>query len=389
MQSSNRRVNPNREKKRNLFDALIKWIDKNQIRAFCLFALGIIVVFFVIPPLLTKVPGIIEFNDKTGAIGDTIGGTIGPVVAFLAAVLTFFAFWIQYQANQQQKNYLQHERFESKFFEMLRLHKENITEMVIEGYDLTKTKTITSSSMPGSGFTKETTIEAISKIISGRQVFVTTYSELVACYEICAATLLFDEFKGKDRYLIKMAYRFLFNGIDSDIINQIDEKIVDDKIYVEKCKKELRKASQQHISTSGENNVYEVPLSNIKIEIPIKYKPFAGHSSRFGHYFRHLFLMVKYVAKQYPFPHDYNKRDYFRMIRAQLSDHEQLMLYFNYLSEYGENWEKDENKYFSDFRMIHNLPIELTEFTIKPKDEFSKQISIIKEQDEEMFAFYE
>lgn len=72
------------------------------------------------------------FDASTGVIVDTIGGTVGTVIAIFAAFLTFLAFGIQYEANQQQKIDLQFERFESKFFELLKLHKDNVNEMVIE-----------------------------------------------------------------------------------------------------------------------------------------------------------------------------------------------------------------------------------------------------------------
>ncbi len=36
---------------------------------------------------------------KTGQIGDTIGGTMGPFIAIAAAILTFIAFWVQYKSN--------------------------------------------------------------------------------------------------------------------------------------------------------------------------------------------------------------------------------------------------------------------------------------------------
>ena len=39
---------------------------------------------------------------RTGQVGDTIGGIMGPFIALIAAFLTFMAFWIQYRANEKQ-----------------------------------------------------------------------------------------------------------------------------------------------------------------------------------------------------------------------------------------------------------------------------------------------
>jgi hypothetical protein len=126
------------------------------------------------------------------------------------------------------------------------------------------------------------------------------------------------------------------------------------------------------------------------VEIFIKYKPFSGHATRFGHYYRHLYYMVKYVAGQPANILSFDqKKEYLRMLRAQLSGHEQLMLYMNYLSGYGSTWENEDNRFFSDYRMIHNMPLELTEFTINPRIEFKEQIATIAAEGESMFEYDE
>lgn len=61
----------------------------------------VIVVICWLPYLLTQF-SILDFTE-TGQIGDTIGGTMSPFVGILAAILTFMAFWIQYQANEEQR----------------------------------------------------------------------------------------------------------------------------------------------------------------------------------------------------------------------------------------------------------------------------------------------
>lgn len=73
-----------------------------------------------------------NFNPSiTGAIGDTFGGTLGPMIALLAAFLTFLAFWIQYRANRIQENYIKQQRFEDTFFRLLDHYKKNLDSMDI------------------------------------------------------------------------------------------------------------------------------------------------------------------------------------------------------------------------------------------------------------------
>ena len=76
----------------------------------------------------------------------------------------------------------------------------------------------------------------------------------------------------------------------------------------------------------------------------------------FGHYFRHLFLIVKFVVtKPDSFLTYEEKRNYLRILRASLSTFEQIFLYYNWLSGYGNQWENNENHFFTDYRMIHNV----------------------------------
>jgi len=74
----------------------------------------------------------------------------------------------------------------------------------------------------------------------------------------------------------------------------------------------------------------------------------------FGHYFRHLFLLVKFIVQKEFLTYE-EKRSCLRILRASLSAYEQIFLYYNWLSDYGTQWENEENKFFSDYRMIHNI----------------------------------
>ena len=81
-------------------------------------------------PAICALPGWEFFNlskEETARIGDTIGGITAPFVAILAAVLTFLAFWVQYEFNEKQQASIEKQRFEHNFYEMLNIH-ESITQ---------------------------------------------------------------------------------------------------------------------------------------------------------------------------------------------------------------------------------------------------------------------
>src|SRR6478736_5515592 len=108
----------------------IRTYDSEFVVYFIVF-LCIVCIICFLPYLLTEKSWAPLNVSKPNEIGDALGGTLGPFVALLASALTFLAFWVQYKANQQQKRDLQIERFESKFYELLRLHRANLDELNI------------------------------------------------------------------------------------------------------------------------------------------------------------------------------------------------------------------------------------------------------------------
>ncbi len=84
----------------------------------------ILIFLCFLPFLLTHHgPKLLDFS-HTGEIGDTIGGTMSPFVAIFAAILTFLAFWVQYNANEQQRHDIALERFESNLFQLISVQEE-------------------------------------------------------------------------------------------------------------------------------------------------------------------------------------------------------------------------------------------------------------------------
>lgn len=86
-------------------------------------------------------------------------------------------------------------------------------------------------------------------------------------------------------------------------------------------------------------------------EQKLGYVPFEGHQSRLGHYYRHLYQMIRYVDQQ---SMDIDKYEYVKTIRAQLSTHEQALLLVNSLTPVGRNWW--ENGLMLKYRLVQNLP---------------------------------
>lgn len=308
----------------------------------------------------------LDFN-ATGPIGDTIGGVMGPFIAIGAAILTFLAFWVQFKANEQQKRDLKIERFENKFYELLRLHKANVDEI------------------------------NIADKVTGRKAFVPMFYEFRHCY--LSAFELYQKASNEDKIdyeydkvnLLSFSYRIFFFGIglhsekhfvtglnkgEAHLFRQIKQ------IF----EKEIQEPYLEHLSTKPNDRYYTYGLTKSGLPdektVEFYYYPFDGHVNRLGHYYRHLFQTVNYVLDQ-----DYvvDKYSYIKMLRAQLSNFEQLHLYYNAVAWFDNEWKE----IFTEYRFIKNLPIPLADFGILPEQHFKDEIAALEARGIAMFEWHE
>ncbi len=330
-----------------------------------------ILLFFIGPEMISARYSELKANDEKGPMGDAFGGTVGPVIAWIAAVLTFLAFYIQYEANKEQRlqferqgNDTMIERFENRFFEMIRLHRANVEELDIQ------------------------------QKVHGRKVFTTFYFELRYIYLLLqkehdtnppSPALNLEE-------LTNLAYLIYFFGIGhvtKNVFIDIAPKY-HSLPFFEKTLSGLHKQMLKYEETEMEianaksrsdliwpthNNLIVDHDGKTAIFFQI-YKPFTGHGTKVGHYYRHLYQAVKYVNDQdHPLFTDTLKYSYVKMLRAQLSNFEQVLFYYNAVSQLGKKW--ITKNYIREYKMIINLPLSFADFGITPAEKFKKEMEEI------------
>src|SRR5690606_2600784 len=344
----------------------------------------LILIGFWMPFLLTRDALIAEFDfTGTGAIGDTFGGILNPFVALAAVIVTGLAFYVQYQANQQARDqfkeglkrqrelfdeekrlesesWLQQkdteerksaiESFEAQFYELLRLHKENVNELSVE----MDRKSVSSGAS-----------------VRVRRVFVFFRVELTKAYELIDKIYKYKYPEHTDVFdlsLFRLTYYFFFEGLF--ISYHIPDETIAQKFglrtdFIIFLKGVLANFTQQY-PNNKQDKQHVCDLEGKLITVTtFGFQPFVGQSTRIGHYFRHLYFMVKFVADRKSELYDYSLKRYFlRILRIQLCNDEQVILFYNWLSGYGEKWEQSNlslrkkrsgKYYFTDYRMIHNL----------------------------------
>ena len=333
-------------------------IESNKLSAFSIVLIVTAFLFilfaFFAPYLLTEYSWLMLKDDSP--LGDTLGGIMNPFIAIGAAILTFLAFYMQFKANKQQREQftqqlkedkrqfseeLEEQRkqfsktqFENQFFEMLRLHKENVNEISVS-------IKLTSN-----------TLEDISihyQEVKGRPAFKHLLNEFHIIYDLCSA---FAEENEIDQ-LVRFSYSIFFSGIEPDQYRST-EGFDPYHVFITKLER-IRTNCRMH-GTSALTNQIKDKFPNIDKSHNSEIDLFLGYKETLGHYYRHLFMTVKFVVNQEESFINYDqKRQYLRILRAQLSENEQALLFYNWLSRFGMEWENDQNKFLTDYRMIHNI----------------------------------
>ena len=79
-----------------------------------------LVVFFAPSVLcMNSLCKFFSFNQDTGAVGDTIGGTTAPIVGLISIFLLIWTLIEQKKSNDKQIRFMQDERFENTLFNLL------------------------------------------------------------------------------------------------------------------------------------------------------------------------------------------------------------------------------------------------------------------------------
>ena len=283
-----------------------------------------------------------DYN-KTGQFGDYIGGVVGTVFALAGTILVFASF-----VQQQHRNTI--ESFEKNYFEMLRVHEDIVREMTYED----KTS-------------RDVFPLAIDHL---RDYYISSLEELKLLEKLLDVGE-FDEDKDKPIFIqfykerdIEVVAMFLSMGIlyygtekfslslkEGDPLRIISEKVA------------------ENIPNYG----YE-PMGNI-----------------LGHYYRQMYQAVNYILKT-KWLKECERYDYVKLLRAQLSDYEQMMLYYNSMSVNGSSWrdaqsrtEIEKMSLIGRFCLIKNIPYHYDYFFRHPSKMYEEEKKVWKAKGKDFF----
>ncbi|PWV46450.1 putative phage abortive infection protein [Chitinophaga sp. S165] len=318
----------------------------------------------------------------TGQIGDTLGGIMGPPIAILGVILTFLAFFIQYRANAEQRQQFersmvqqqQHfektlkeqskthklEQIENRFFELLKIHKENINELTF------------------------------SDEINGRTLFRVMHHELRVIYQLlkggvkdASGQYIFKPHNSiSEMELLELAYFIFFYGIQIASSKQNIEKLSDfqkemfnsSMQYFRKIRNDQKRIKRLNASRKTFRFSYIDPANNKIKTCLFENVPFNGYDNKLGHLYRHLFRSCQYILNQEILDFE-QKREYIKMLRAQLSNYEQVMIYYNAIVWFKGQWDE----LFIHYQFIHNIPLDIIKIGPAIEDLYKNEIIVVWE----------
>ncbi len=342
----------------------------------------LITVIISAPFIFTREPSFLgfSFDAETGQIGDTIGGITAPIIGLSTMAATFLAFWVQFKANISQNSANEItvkntaiDRFESKFLEMIKIHRENVRELSIKNNE---GRNVFVSLFQEFHFGYRVVLQAINSDfdIEGENI------EQLHLYSIIAYYLFYF---GKSKSSTKIIGDFLentdtrskfnFSGDATEILGNINS-------IISKCKDIYFLPENDQVKKAKKPIFIWLKKDERIFKRKFYYQPFTGHRQHLGHYFRHLFQTVAYVD-QYDgtILSENDKKKYIKMLRGQLSDFEQLLLYYNAITPLGQNWFKIEFDYINKYSFLKNMPIQLADFGYTPEMKFRNMGINLKE----------
>ena len=344
---------------------------------------------------------VIQKNQESfqlGDIGDFLGGYFGVLLGFAGIAFTFIAFYVQYMANKEVQKQFRLQQFETQFQKLIDIYLNNKDKFEIIGYKnpdnleedlnmnrgtnlLDKLKSIliikrgrsglSYFAQPSQPFLTPTNSNRIFIDYNTKDqiVFQKMLVELKCVYRVFLEA--YKEKNGKKEHdlsdvtkkeLFSLSYKTFFKGLnkfskeysENNTISAIDKDVI---VYSFSILKELRNI-YKFDGTKLYVNFYKDSNDQWKnLWLKVNYEPFKGYLHFLPQYYRNLYTMVKFVINDNLDLKldDDNKLKYLRILRSTMSDYEQTMLFYNWYSGIGEDWENDDNQFFSKFKMIHNM----------------------------------
>ncbi|MCE8170626.1 putative phage abortive infection protein [Porphyromonas gingivalis] len=286
---------------------------------------------------------------------------IGNYGSFLGGVATVFSIYYLYRTLRDQGRQFQIQNFEGRFLELIRFNRNAVSQM-----SCIDTSKIEEPRFDGKSVFEifyrqiEEAIKIVTEFVEGKNIK-ELYSESNERYE--ADKSVWKEERLLKRNIINVAFLITFFGVKYNGYDLLKTKYLSqyNSCEIEKLLRIFRlKLSIAH-ATPDDSKKWNPVIESEIINNENKY--FEGFQYNLGNYFRTLFQCVKYVNEQ-SFLSFQEKYEYVKMLRCQMSNAEEMVLFYDTISDLGMAWEYDEKnrddinkQLITKYNIIKNIPM--------------------------------
>lgn len=250
-----------------------------------------------------------------GNLGSFIGGIIGPIAALFSIILLVITF------VHQKESFLK-AQIETRVFELLKIHKQNVTD-IRQQYQAKQKK---------------------SRVDYFEEAFFDFNRIFKRVQSLINSTPDFAEKFNRDK-TIQIAYIICFYGYHSK-----------ENLVTQNSSLQVLMAKGMEIVGHENCELLENLLLKMKTD-------FKGHQSYLSNYYRHYYQTVNYINDLNPKVISFcEKYAYVKTLRAQMNNFEQALFMLNSLTPLGSVWELKQPKneinkrLITKYNLIKNLP---------------------------------
>lgn len=277
---------------------------------------------------------------------DHFGSFIGGVMALLNLY-----YLIRTLIEQHRQNALA--SFESNFLELVKFCRGQLAEIEIENPDSVNQVLRGKKAITCIFHQIVSAIEIVDGAIQGRDV-----KELYANEETFTHQQALWGDNHRNRVTINIAYTISYVGVKYPNCDLLKEKYLAEyepnmvKEILTKFRMKLSQKAPEELRNAEGNALHKSDVLNCDE------KYYQGFQNELGNYFRMLYQAVTFVdSHALTFQQKYK---YVKMLRGQMSNMEECVLYYNSLSNFGLAWEKaqkeDNDGLITKYNLIKNIP---------------------------------
>ncbi len=306
---------------------------------------------------------VISLVKQTGYNAHVDSDHIDHIGSYFSGLVGIVSVYYLYRTLRSQSLSFRMSSFETRFVEMISMQRENLNNIVVEDKS-----TVNHPLLKGQEAVKlfisyyENAYEKVEQYMVDKEVssLYKNRNKYAKDLKIWPGDLL------KQRICANVAYLITLLGVQTE-----GERLLRNKYLTYINDRDVNAIIRQFklLLAFGEStaNLDDSPVGQGR-KIKCQNKKYIGFQQEFGNYFRQLFQIVNYAnTQQWLYYSD--KYGYVKMLRSQFSNQEEVLLYYNSLSDVGMAWEfadkgidnSDVNmQLITKYNLLKNIPHQTT-----------------------------